>query len=185
MAGSRCLRGYVVGPRRRNGYMYGEMVMTDQPKLHAYAVACAFAAQNTGDPPSRMIVSTWLDYQPEGAAAMAMDSVHRLIAQAGQALPPLAGVTTLELTEERLSQLLTAIRTGGKGATVTPLQQVPPEKPPAQRCDHIWHRAADKSDALADGWRCGICDQVRQTPRRTGDQNWQNVWPRPDQGDPA
>ena len=159
--------------------------MSDQPKLHAYAVACAFGTPEATDPPARLMISVWIAYAPQEAAAMAMDQTHRAIAAQGQALAPHAGTTTFEITEDHLSHMLNALGTGGKGATVTPLQQVPPEKLPEQKCDHLWRRDADKSDALADGWHCGKCDQVRQTPRRTGDQNWQNVWPRPDQGDPA
>ncbi len=149
--------------------------MTDQPKLHAYAVACAFGTPNDTDPPARLMISVWIAYAPQEAAAMAMDQTHRAIAAQGQALAPHAGTTTFEITEDHLSHMLNALRTGGKGATVTPLQQVPPEIPtppePKPRCDpgrHTWERQGFG----APGWfckTCGISDLSAQIMRDPGD----------------
>ncbi len=100
--------------------------MSDQPKLHAYAVACAFGTPEATDPPARLMISVWIAYAPQEAAAMAMDQTHRAVAAAGQKLAPHAGTTTFEITEDHLSHMLNALRTGGKGATV--LQAVPPER---------------------------------------------------------
>ncbi len=136
--------------------------MTDQPKLHAYAVACAFGTPEDTDPPARLIVSVWVGYRPEEAAAIAMDQTHRTLAAAGQKLAPHAGTTMFEITEDHLSHMLNALRTGGKGATVTPLQQVPPEPNPAP--------AVQQKDA--NYW------DVFQR------RDWQNVY-RPNQDDPA
>ncbi len=103
--------------------------MSDQPKLHAYAVACAFGTPEATDPPARLMISVWIAYAPQEAAAMAMDQTHRAVAAQGQKLAPHAGTTTFEITEDHLSHMLNALRTGGKGATV--LQAVPPEPKPA------------------------------------------------------
>ncbi len=179
--------------------------MNDLPKLHVYAVACAFGTPEAADPPARLMISVWIAYAPQEAAAMAMDQTHRGIAAQGQKLAPHAGTATFEITEDRLSHMLNALRTGGKGATVTPLQQVPPEPfkpdyskppfmteedwaqerlrrspPPELKCDHRWLRQADKSDPLADGWRCGKCGQIRITPAE--DRQFYNKLP---EGDPA
>ena len=130
--------------------------MSNQPKLHAYAVACAFGTPEATDPPPRLIISVWIAYRAEEAAAMAMDQTHRAIAAQGHALAPHAGTTTFEITEDHLSHMLNALRTGGKGATV--LQAVPPE----QKCDHKWITDLAASDPLSGNMKCAQCGQTKR-----------------------
>ena len=142
--------------------------MSDQPKLHAYAVACAFGTPEVADPPARLMISVWIAYAPQEAAAMAMDQTHRGIAALGQKLAPHAGTTTFEITEDHLSHMLNALRTGGKGATVTPLQQVPLE--PEPKCEHSWVYGTNK---------CLKCDKTLTAADVGRPAAWEPV------GDPA